>query len=125
MSAIFADRRGAGRKLAAALKRLDPADPVVLALPRGGVGYEVAKALGAPLDVLFVRKIGAPGHEEYGIGALVDGSAPQIVIDSQAARLWAPRPSTASAPSPVSLPRSNGAGAFIAPDRRRNCRATR
>jgi len=55
----------------------------VLALPRGGVpvGYEVAKALNAPLDLLFVRKVGAPGHAEFGIGAVVDGSDPQIVID--------------------------------------------
>ncbi len=87
MSALFADRRDAGRKLAIALERLDLAEPLVLALPRGGVpvGYEVARALGAPMDVLFVRKIGAPGHEEYGIGALVDGSAPEIVIDRNAA----------------------------------------
>ena len=87
MSAIFADRRDAGRKLAAAVKRLDLADPLVLALPRGGVpvGYEIARALGAPMDVLFVRKIGAPGHEEYGIGALVDGGSPEIVIDHRAA----------------------------------------
>jgi putative phosphoribosyl transferase len=87
MSAIFADRRDAGRQLAVALKRVDLTDPLVLALPRGGVpvGYEVAKALGAPMDVLFVRKIGAPAHEEYGIGALVDGASPEIVIDRRAA----------------------------------------
>lgn len=89
MTRIFTDRREAGRALAVALEPLRFADPVVLALPRGGVpvGYEVAKALGAPLDVLFVRKIGAPGHEEYGVGALVDGSSPQIVIDQRAAQL--------------------------------------
>ncbi len=54
---------------------ISDSDPVVLALPRGGVpvGFEVAKALGAPLDVLIVRKIGAPGHAELGIGAVVDG----------------------------------------------------
>ena len=87
MPILFADRRNAGRQLAVALKRLDLADPLILALPRGGVpvGYEIAKALGAPMDVLFVRKIGAPGHEEYGIGALVDGSSPEIVIDRRAA----------------------------------------
>ena len=88
MTRIFTDRREAGRALAEALETFGLADPIVLALPRGGVpvGYEVAKAFGAPLDVLFVRKIGAPGHEEYGIGALVDGSSPQIVIDRDAAR---------------------------------------
>ncbi|MDE8653690.1 phosphoribosyltransferase [Novosphingobium album (ex Liu et al. 2023)] len=85
----FADRREAGRLLAQVIKALDLADPVVLALPRGGVpvGFEVAKALGAPLDVLLVRKIGAPGHEEYGIGALVDGACPQVVVDEPAARM--------------------------------------
>lgn len=85
----FADREDAGAKLAEAVKALDLADPVVLALPRGGVplGFAVARALGAPLDILLVRKIGAPGHEEYGIGALVDGADPQIVIDEDAARM--------------------------------------
>lgn len=85
----FLDRREAGRLLGAALARLKLDDPVVLALPRGGVpvGYEVARQLGAPLDILLVRKIGAPGHEEFGIGALVDGASPQIVIDEAAARM--------------------------------------
>lgn len=85
----FANRRVAGQQLAAAVARLDLDDPVILALPRGGVpvAFEVAKALKAPLDLLLVRKIGAPGHEEYGIGAVVDGASPQVVIDEQAARL--------------------------------------
>ena len=85
----FADRREAGRRLAEAVQALALADPVVLALPRGGVpvGFEVAKALSAPLDILLVRKIGAPGHEEYGIGALVDGASPQVVVDEAAARM--------------------------------------
>ena len=84
----FADRREAGRLLAHVVQTLDIADPVVLALPRGGVpvAFEVAKALRAPLDVLLVRKIGAPGHEEYGIGAVVDSASPQVVIDEPAAR---------------------------------------
>jgi putative phosphoribosyl transferase len=71
----YADRREAGRVLAAALARLRLHDPLVLAMPRGGVpvAVEVADALGAPLDVLLVRKIGAPGHPEYGIGALSEG----------------------------------------------------
>jgi len=83
------DRREAGRLLAEAVVPLGLEDPVVLALPRGGVpvGFEVAKALKAPLDILLVRKIGAPRHEEYGIGALVDGASPQIVIDEAAARM--------------------------------------
>lgn len=87
--ARFVDRRSAGLELAGKVAALQLAQPVVLALPRGGVpvGYEVAKALGAPLDILMVRKIGAPGHSEYGIGALVDGASPQIVIDEDNARM--------------------------------------
>lgn len=87
MSRTFSDRREAGRLLARALEPLALSDPLILALPRGGVpvAFEIAKQLRAPMDVLFVRKIGAPGHEEYGIGALVDGASPQIVIDQRAA----------------------------------------
>ena len=86
---LFADREEAGRKLGEAVARLKLTNPVVLALPRGGVpvGYEVAEAINAPLDILMVRKIGAPGHEEYGIGALVDGAAHQVVLDEGAARM--------------------------------------
>lgn len=71
----FDDRRDAGRKLAARLERLRGKDAVVLALPRGGVpvGYEVARCLHAPLDVLVVRKLGVPGHEELAMGALASG----------------------------------------------------
>lgn len=71
----FIDRRDAGRKVAEALMHLKQAQPIVLALPRGGVpvGHEVAYALDAPLDLLLVRKIGAPGHPELGLGAVVDG----------------------------------------------------
>ena len=85
---IFEDRRAAGRQLAEALARNRYSDPVVLALPRGGVpvGFEVAKALGAPLDVLIVRKIGAPGHPELGIGAVVDGSEPHVVLNEDVIR---------------------------------------
>jgi putative phosphoribosyl transferase len=84
----FANRREAGEVLAGEVRRLDLHDPVVLALPRGGVpvGYEVARAIGAPLDILLVRKIGAPGHEEFGIGALVDGASPQLVLDEAVAQ---------------------------------------
>ena len=55
----------------------------MLALPRGGVpvAFEVAQALGAPLDLLLVRKIGAPGHEELGLGAVVGGDHPEIVLN--------------------------------------------
>src|SRR6266576_777042 len=73
---VFANRREAGTVLAAALERYkDRDDVVVLALPRGGVpvGYEVAKRLGAPLDVFVVRKLGVPGHEELAMGAIASG----------------------------------------------------
>lgn len=68
----YEDRRAAGRRLAEELSGLELNRPVVLALPRGGVpvGREVAEALHAPLDVLVVRKVGAPGHEELGLGAV-------------------------------------------------------
>ena len=86
---LFADRRTAGRQLAQALQRHASADPIVLALPRGGVpvAFEVAEALGAPLDLVFVRKIGAPGHPEYGVGAVVDGIDPQLVVNPIAQEL--------------------------------------
>jgi putative phosphoribosyl transferase len=73
--ALFADRRDAGRRLGEALERFRGEEPVVLALPRGGVpvGYEVARALGAPLDILLVRKLGSPFNPEYGIGAIAEG----------------------------------------------------
>jgi putative phosphoribosyl transferase len=73
--ALFADRREAGRRLGAALERFRDEDAVVVALPRGGVpvGFEVAKALGAPFDILLVRKLGAPFNPEYGIGAIAEG----------------------------------------------------
>jgi predicted phosphoribosyltransferase len=72
----FADRREAGRVLATHLATYaNRSDVVVLALPRGGVpvGYEVASALGAPLDVFLVRKLGTPGHRELAMGAIASG----------------------------------------------------
>jgi putative phosphoribosyl transferase len=92
--ALFDNRRDAGRQLARALAGRRDRDPVVLALPRGGVpvGFEVAKALGAPLDVLIVRKIGAPGHPELGIGAVIDGEAPHLVLNQDVLRHVKPSP---------------------------------
>ncbi len=72
----FRDRAEAGRLLAELLRDYAGGDDVlVLALPRGGVpvGYEVAKALGVPLDVFVVRKLGVPGHEEFAMGAIASG----------------------------------------------------
>jgi putative phosphoribosyl transferase len=79
----FADRRAAGRELAAELASRRLARPLVLALPRGGVAVavEVAKALAAPLDLVMVRKLGAPGHEELAAGAVVDGESPVTVLN--------------------------------------------
>src|SRR5712671_3545608 len=73
---IYADRRDAGRQLAAALSDYaGRPDLLVLALPRGGVpvAYEVARALAAPLDVFLVRKLGVPGREELAMGAIASG----------------------------------------------------
>jgi putative phosphoribosyl transferase len=71
----FSDRSAAGRQLAEALRGYAENDPIVLALPRGGVpvAFEVARALDAPLDVCVVRKIGAPGYPEFGLGAVAEG----------------------------------------------------
>src|SRR3954463_11804616 len=72
----FADRHDAGRHLAHRLQKYRGRDDVVvLALPRGGVpvAWEVAHALGAPMDVFVVRKLGVPGHEEYAMGAIASG----------------------------------------------------
>jgi putative phosphoribosyl transferase len=72
---LFADRADAGRGLARRLEFLRGADPVVLGLPRGGVpvGYEVARALDAPLDVIVVRKLGVPSQPELAMGAIGEG----------------------------------------------------
>lgn len=64
-------------------------DPLVIALPRGGVpvGAEIAQQLRAPLDVAFVRKIGAPGQPELAIGAISDGASPEIVLNEELVRV--------------------------------------
>ena len=85
----FRDRREAGRLLAQRLAlHAGEREIIVLALPRGGVpvGFEVARALGAPLDVLLVRKLGAPGQEELAIGAITTGGA-RFLDRNLAARL--------------------------------------
>lgn len=90
----FRDRREAGRRLAQALRHMAATSPLVLALPRGGVpvAFEIARALDADLDLLFVRKLGAPGYEELGIGAVVDGADPQLVLNEEIIRQLAPSP---------------------------------
>ncbi len=86
---MFRDRKDAGRQLAALLEGFVGRDCVVLALPRGGVpvAAEVAKRLNAPMDLLLVRKIGAPHHPELAVGAVLDGGAPIIVRDPEIMRM--------------------------------------
>lgn len=97
----FRDRSEAGRLLAERLRAYaSNPNAIVLALPRGGVpvGYEVARALGAPLDIFLVRKLGVPGYEELAMGAVASGGVrvlnadvvkglriPEYVIDAVAA----------------------------------------
>jgi putative phosphoribosyl transferase len=85
---MFADRAEAGRLLAERLAAMDIADPLVLALPRGGVpvGAEIARRLRAPLDVALVRKLGAPHEPELAVGAVADGPSPEIVVNAKLAR---------------------------------------
>ena len=86
----FRDRIDAGRQLAQALLPYRNKDAVILALPRGGVevGAEIARALNAPLDILLVRKIGAPVHPELAVGAVIDGGAPIVVRNEEVIRLY-------------------------------------
>jgi putative phosphoribosyl transferase len=84
----FADRTEAGRLLAQRLASMQLANPVVLALPRGGVpvGAEIARALNAPLDLLLVRKIGVPWQPELAVAAVIDGEQPDVVIEESVQR---------------------------------------
>lgn len=77
---LFANRCDAGRRLAAALADLRGRDVIVLAIPRGGVevGYEIARALDAPLDVILTHKVGAPENPEYAIGAVSEIGAVEL-----------------------------------------------
>ena len=88
---LFRDRVVAGQRLASELVRrlsqIRDEDPLVLAIPRGGVpvGYEVARAIDAPLDLFIARNLGAPGHEELGIGAVAPGGT--RFLDADAIRM--------------------------------------
>jgi putative phosphoribosyl transferase len=89
MPRAFRNRAEAGRRLAGALRHLaGRSDVLVLGLPRGGVpvAYEVAKALGAPLDVFVVRKLGVPGHRELAFGAIASGGV-RVLTDEIGRRL--------------------------------------
>lgn len=83
---LFRDRRHAGRILGERLLRIDIDNPVILALPRGGVevGYEVASLLRAPMDVIVARKLGAPMQPELGIGAIAPGGI--MLLDERTIR---------------------------------------
>ena len=82
---LFRDREEAGKRLAEAVRRFKGEDVVVLGIPRGGlvVASEVAKALGAPLDIVVTRKIEAPGQPEYALGAVTQEG--DVIMDRQAA----------------------------------------
>ncbi|HEY2856154.1 MAG TPA: phosphoribosyltransferase [Gemmatimonadaceae bacterium] len=89
MDERFQNRTEAGRRLAAALVRYAGRnDVLVLGLPRGGVpvAFEIASALDAPLDVFIVRKLGLPGHEEFGIGAIASGG--MRIVDESVLRAY-------------------------------------
>ncbi|HEV7955995.1 MAG: phosphoribosyl transferase [Microbacteriaceae bacterium] len=87
---MFADRTDAGKHLAKQLAHLRGRDVIVLGLPRGGVpvAAEVAAVLDSPLDVLVIRKLGAPGNTEYAIGAIGEGGV-RVVDEKAAARIGA------------------------------------
>lgn len=86
---MFRDRRDAGRRLAGELMRWQSEDPVVLALPRGGVAVasEIADALAAPLDLVLVRKIGVEYQPELAAAAVVDGDEMELVRNEEVIRL--------------------------------------
>ena len=92
----FASRRAAGQELARSLQRTAWPHPVVLALPRGGVpvAAEVARALGAPLDLLMVRKIGAPGQPELAVAAMAWLGAGPAAISADSPEEPGPPPQT-------------------------------
>jgi len=81
---IFKDRQDAGYQLAQKLLKFKSENPVIVALPRGGVvtGYEVAKILDAPLDVMIIRKLGAPFQPELGIGAIAPNDVSILNLDA-------------------------------------------
>jgi putative phosphoribosyl transferase len=84
----FTDRADAGRQLAGRLAHLKDRGAIVLALPRGGVavGFEIARALNARLDVVLVRKIGVPWQPEFALGAVSDGARAETFIDAALAK---------------------------------------
>lgn len=86
---MFRDRADAGHRLGALLGRHRNEHPIVVAVPRGGVpvGFEVARALGAPLEIVVVRKLRAPDQPELGIGAVADGDHPDTILNQELIQL--------------------------------------
>ena len=82
---LFENREQAGRELAERLAGMALTDPLVVALPRGGVpvAYEIAKKLGAPLELILVRKVGAPGQRELAMAAIVEGAGSEMVVNQE------------------------------------------
>jgi len=85
---MYENRRDAGRKLAEELRKYRGTDAIVIAVPRGGVvvGYEIARALDLPLDVVVPRKLGAPGQPELAIGAIAPWNENSAVVDEDGIR---------------------------------------
>ena len=85
---LFENRTIAGQALAEVIVNKGYSDPAVLALPRGGVpvAVEIARRLFAPLDLVFVRKLGAPFQPELAVGAVVDGASPEVVLNEDIVR---------------------------------------
>lgn len=88
MTMIFENRSEAGRQLAAALPELDGLNTVVIALPRGGVpvAAEICAVRNLPMELVFVRKIGAPNQPELAVGAVTDGETPHVTVNENIAR---------------------------------------
>ena len=86
---MFSDRADAGRRLAEAVARRRLEDPILYALPRGGVpvAVEIGRRLNIPVDLILVRKIGAPGSPELALGAVTDGEEALTVVNPEVARL--------------------------------------
>ena len=82
---MFKNREDAGNRLAATLEKFSLPDPIIYALPRGGVPVAAAAAhrLQAPLDLMIVRKLGAPGRPEAAIGAVVDSASPTVILHNE------------------------------------------
>ena len=84
---MFTHRRETGQRLLNRLGQLDPQNTVILALPRGGLPVADVIALGAPLDVMLVRKVGVPGQPEFAVAAVTDGKTPKITVKEDVARI--------------------------------------